>query len=68
MPGFPAKDDAPIRESDYDGRDIKEIDFEHNALRIGQFRAVDFFGDGYVSVSPFLDHLVLFLSLEIMST
>ena len=45
-PGCPAKDDAPIRESDYEGREVKEIDFETTDLRLGQFRAMDFFGDG----------------------
>lgn len=46
MPGYPAKDDAPIRESDYEGREVKEIDFQTTDLRLGQFRAMDFFGDG----------------------
>lgn len=46
MPGYPAKDDSPILESDYEGRVVNEIDFQATGLRLGQFRAMDFFGDG----------------------
>ncbi|KAF9894001.1 hypothetical protein FE257_008972 [Aspergillus nanangensis] len=45
LPGYPAKPDAPVRESDFAGRTLKEIDFT-SAIQVGQFRAVDFFGDG----------------------
>ena len=47
LPGYPAQQDALILESDYEGREIFEIDFENEGgLSIGGFRAVDFFGDG----------------------
>ena len=46
MPGYPAKVDSPILESDYEGRALNEIDFRDTGLRLGQFRAMDFFGDG----------------------
>ena len=54
MPGYPAKDDSPILESDYEGRAVNEIDFQVTGLRLGQFRAMDFFGDGsfYLLDSP----------------
>ena len=54
MPGHPAKDDSPILESDYEGRAVNEIDFQGTGLRLGQFRAMDFFGDGsfYLLDSP----------------
>lgn len=54
MPGHPAKDDSPILESDYEGRTVNEIDFQGTGLRLGQFRAMDFFGDGsfYLLDSP----------------
>ena len=54
MPGYPAKDDSPILESDYEGRAVNEIDFQDTGLRLGQFRAMDFFGDGsfYLLDSP----------------
>ncbi|KAJ4258111.1 hypothetical protein NW762_008252 [Fusarium torreyae] len=45
-PGYPAQQDSPVREVDFKGRDLKEIDFENQPLRIGPFRAFDFFGDG----------------------
>ena len=54
MPGYPAKGDSPILESDYEGRALNEIDFRDTGLRLGQFRAMDFFGDGsfYLLDSP----------------
>jgi glyoxylase-like metal-dependent hydrolase (beta-lactamase superfamily II) len=52
-PGWPKKEDSPIRESDYEGRELKEISFDQG-LKIGRFDAVDYFGDGsfYLLDSP----------------
>lgn len=38
-----------VLQTDVEGRHIDEIDFS-NALMIGQFRAVDYFGDGSLYV------------------
>ncbi|KIV77975.1 hypothetical protein PV11_09747 [Exophiala sideris] len=47
FPGYPGKKDSPVRESDFAGRDVREISFEgKEILQFGQLRAVDFFGDG----------------------
>ncbi|KAK3301788.1 beta-lactamase-like protein [Chaetomium strumarium] len=45
LPGYPANPQGVILESDYVGRPLREIDFT-NGLRIGEFQAFDFFGDG----------------------
>ncbi|TVY65704.1 Cytochrome P450 monooxygenase andK [Lachnellula suecica] len=52
-PGYPAKQDSPIRESDYEGRELREIAF-NQGLKIGRFNAFDYFGDGsfYLLDSP----------------
>lgn len=52
-PGYPAKEDSPIRESDYEGRELREIAFSQG-LKIGRFEAFDYFGDGsfYLLNSP----------------
>lgn len=52
-PGYPANKDSPIRESDYEGRELREIAFSQG-LKIGQFDAFDYFGDGsfYLLDSP----------------
>ncbi|KAG0649914.1 Cytochrome P450 monooxygenase [Hyphodiscus hymeniophilus] len=52
-PGYPANKDAPIRESDYEGRELREIAFSQG-LKIGRFDAFDYFGDGsfYLLDSP----------------
>ncbi|KAF2012448.1 Metallo-hydrolase/oxidoreductase [Aaosphaeria arxii CBS 175.79] len=54
LPGYPANPDSPIRESDYTGRNLREIEFEKGGLKIGQFPAFDYFGDGsfYLLDSP----------------
>jgi glyoxylase-like metal-dependent hydrolase (beta-lactamase superfamily II) len=55
LPGYPANPKSPIRESDYNGRSLREIRFDGpDALRIGKFPAVDYFGDGsfYLLDSP----------------
>ena len=54
MPGYPAKEDARIRESDYEGRQIREIEFDEAGLHLGRFKALDFFEDGsfYLLDSP----------------
>ena len=48
LPGFPENKDAKILQADYDGRTLRQIDFdvESKGLRIGGFRAVDWFADG----------------------
>jgi glyoxylase-like metal-dependent hydrolase (beta-lactamase superfamily II) len=52
-PGYPGNKDAPIRESDYEGRELREITFS-TGLKIGRFNAFDYFGDGsfYLLDSP----------------
>ncbi|OBT65163.1 hypothetical protein VE03_04791 [Pseudogymnoascus sp. 23342-1-I1] len=55
LPGAPANPESPIRESDYTGRNLREISFDGpNSLRIGRFPAFDYFGDGsfYLLDSP----------------
>ncbi|KAF2715355.1 metallo-beta-lactamase superfamily protein [Pleomassaria siparia CBS 279.74] len=53
LPGYPANLNSPIRESDYINRNLREINFDSN-LKIGQFPAYDYFGDGsfYLLDSP----------------
>ncbi|KAK5118481.1 hypothetical protein LTR62_002996 [Meristemomyces frigidus] len=45
LPGFPLNPESPLLETDYAGRELDEITFD-SALRIGAFRAHDYFGDG----------------------
>ncbi|KAJ5355637.1 hypothetical protein N7517_010246 [Penicillium concentricum] len=53
FPGYPAKQDAPVRESDFAGRNVRELDFS-NSVQVGDFQAIDYFGDGsfYIIDSP----------------
>lgn len=45
LPGYPAKKDSPVLEKDFEGRHVREIEFDISK-KIGQFPAYDFFGDG----------------------
>ena len=47
LPGYPANPESPLLESDYAGKEMEEISVEgEGELRIGMFRAYDFFGMG----------------------
>ncbi|KAH7333947.1 beta-lactamase-like protein [Rhizoctonia solani] len=47
LPGYPTNPDSPILESAYKDRELIEISFDQSPeLRIGQLRALDYFGDG----------------------
>lgn len=46
FPGYPAREDSWILESDYAGREVREIDFKAADLQLGQYDAFDYFGDG----------------------
>jgi hypothetical protein len=46
LPGYPAVAESPVRESDFAGRTLREIDFAASSLDIGGYKAHDFFGDG----------------------
>lgn len=45
LPGYPAKEDSPFHEADFKGREVVEMSFDDH-LKIGQFQAKDYFGDG----------------------
>ncbi|KDN46248.1 hypothetical protein RSAG8_04475, partial [Rhizoctonia solani AG-8 WAC10335] len=55
LPGYPTNPDSPILESAYKDRQLVEVSFDQTPeLRIGRFRALDYFGDGsfYLLDSP----------------
>ncbi|KAF3769426.1 hypothetical protein M406DRAFT_231518, partial [Cryphonectria parasitica EP155] len=53
-PGFPSNPDSFVLDADIQGREVREIDFTANPLKIGRFDAFDYFGDGsfYLLDSP----------------
>ncbi|EHA26130.1 hypothetical protein ASPNIDRAFT_36440 [Aspergillus niger ATCC 1015] len=70
-PGWPARADAPVRSSDWEGRKLREVNFNDGGdkqLMIGQFPAIDWFGDGsfYLLHTPghTPDHLVGFARVQ----
>ncbi|KAK2748557.1 hypothetical protein FQN57_000692 [Myotisia sp. PD_48] len=48
-PGYPVREDSPVLEEHFKGRETREITFEESdgrTLMIGKLRGYDFFGDG----------------------
>lgn len=55
LPASPQNPQSPLQESDWAGRNLREISFNgSDTLKIGQFPALDYFGDGsfYLLDSP----------------
>lgn len=56
VPGWPTNEDCPVDEGAYKDRNLREIDFttEGKGLKLGQYEAFDFYGDGsfYLVNSP----------------
>ncbi|KAF2159908.1 hypothetical protein M409DRAFT_29718 [Zasmidium cellare ATCC 36951] len=46
LPGYPRNPESYVMESDWEGRELLEIDFSTSGLKIGKFQAYDYFGDG----------------------
>ncbi|KIW30535.1 uncharacterized protein PV07_06274 [Cladophialophora immunda] len=45
LPGYPTNKDSHLLESDWAGRELVELEFD-TRLKLGQFRAIDYFDDG----------------------
>ncbi|KAF4625568.1 hypothetical protein G7Y89_g12598 [Cudoniella acicularis] len=45
LPGYPSNPNSTLLESDYSGREMKEISFD-TSFKIGKFNAYDYFQDG----------------------
>lgn len=48
LPGFPKNKDSTLLDSDFEGREVREVDIkgEGKGIKIGRFHAYDYFGDG----------------------
>ncbi|RDW56417.1 hypothetical protein BP5796_13166 [Coleophoma crateriformis] len=46
LPGYPTDPSSYIEERHFEGRILREVEFSTSSLKIGKFRALDFFGDG----------------------
>jgi glyoxylase-like metal-dependent hydrolase (beta-lactamase superfamily II) len=46
LPGYPTNPNSSVLDSDFAGREVREISFDEAQLKIGQFGAFDYFGDG----------------------
>ncbi|OAG34518.1 hypothetical protein AYO21_11340 [Fonsecaea monophora] len=68
-PGWPTKVDAPVRETDFAGREVREINFgEGQGLQIGKFKALDLFEDGSFYLLDTPGHAVGHLSGLVRTT
>jgi glyoxylase-like metal-dependent hydrolase (beta-lactamase superfamily II) len=48
LPAYPINKESPNLQSDFEGREVREVDITHEGagLKIGRFDAYDYFGDG----------------------
>ncbi|KAJ5465957.1 hypothetical protein N7530_009744 [Penicillium desertorum] len=46
LPPYPPNKDSMVLQSDFEGRELEELNFTENSLKIGRFNAIDYFGDG----------------------
>jgi glyoxylase-like metal-dependent hydrolase (beta-lactamase superfamily II) len=53
-PGYPTNPASPILDSDFAGRELRELSFSDSGVKVGSFSAIDYFGDGsfYVLDAP----------------
>lgn len=54
LPGYPTGKESAILQSDYEARELRELEFEPSQARIGGLECFDYFGDGsfYVLNAP----------------
>ena len=59
LPGYPAKEDSPFHEADFQGREVIEPPFSDD-FKVGKFQAHDYFGDGSFYVGSLIsrEHLL----------
>jgi glyoxylase-like metal-dependent hydrolase (beta-lactamase superfamily II) len=46
LPPYPPNKGSMVLQSDFEGRELEELSFTENSLKIGRFNAIDYFGDG----------------------
>ncbi|KAM3419578.1 hypothetical protein BST61_g2917 [Cercospora zeina] len=69
LPGAPTNPKSPISESAWHGRELFELDFKQpDTIRIGQFPAIDYFGDGSVYLLNSPGHAVGHLCALVRTT
>lgn len=70
LPGYPTKEDGIFHDADFEGRNIHEVHFDEGAgaLRIGRFRAFDYFGDGSFYILHTPGHTAAHLSALVRTT
>lgn len=67
LPGWPAKEDSPFHEADFEGRDVVEPRFQDD-FKIGSFQAHDYFGDGSFYILNTPGHAVGHISALVRTT
>jgi glyoxylase-like metal-dependent hydrolase (beta-lactamase superfamily II) len=67
LPGYPTVKDSPFHEAAFEGRMVTEIEFS-DQLRIGEFQAHDYFGDGSFYILNVPGHAVGHISGIVRTT
>lgn len=67
LPGFPAKEDSPFHEADFNNREVIELRFD-DGFKIGQFQAYDYFNDGSLYLLNVPGHAIGHISALVRTT
>lgn len=67
LPGYPARQDSPFHEADFEGREVAELNFT-DAFKIGQYQAHDFFNDGSLYLLNVPGHAIGHISALVRTT
>lgn len=53
-PGYPTNLESPVLDSDFAGRELRELCFTDSGVKVGSFPTIDYFGDGsfYILDAP----------------
>jgi glyoxylase-like metal-dependent hydrolase (beta-lactamase superfamily II) len=66
-PGYPTKEEAPVFESAFEGRRVREVDFS-GSLMVAGYKASDYFGDGSLYILNTPGHAIGHISSLVRTT
>ncbi|KAI8658156.1 Zn(2)-C6 fungal-type domain-containing protein [Fusarium keratoplasticum] len=67
LPGYPKNPNSPVHESAFQGRTVREVDFDGHS-KVAGYEAIDYFGDGSLFLLNTPGHAVGHLSALVRTT
>ncbi|KAM6522854.1 hypothetical protein FALCPG4_012469 [Fusarium falciforme] len=67
LPGYPSNPNSPVHESTFQGRTVREVDFDRHS-KVAGYEAIDYFGDGSLFLLNTPGHAIGHLSALVRTT